>query len=1425
MAVQIITEHRSEPVELNNTNSYHVIVTRSGGISSADGEHGIFLTNLSADFDSQAEVSVLGAIDAGVSGIMLSDGLAVPGTVGQVNVLVGEQGTVFGGYAGAQIVTHNVVFKNYGTVAGRSYGIEFTATVNNNFSNDGIIHGSKHGIFAQYDGRKSSIVNGEGGHISGNDTAIYLGLDNSPRLAAVPDDDGNGVPDWREGVTNNGTITGRHGIIFEEGGKVTNTGTITGEVTGVQLGSDENLDATLSNSGKIIAAQAVVGSFGKDIITNDGRIEGDINLQGGDDYYRGTSGVHLGSIDLGHGNDTALGGAGDEIFATPSGSDFVDGGQGSDTLILSTVGVDISFDLGNTGRQDVAGDLVIARNMENLTTSDGNDNVRGTSSNNEIRTAGGDDTIQSLAGDDFIDSGDGNDTVSYAGQTAVTVDLGQVISQWTGIGYQEIRNVENVSGSSAADVLTGDFNDNVLLGGLGDDTLNGAEGTDTADYRGTGGVQVDLAAGLVTGAHGSDSIANFEIVLTGDGNDLVELGQNAEQITTGKGDDTIVAAAGEGTDIVDGGDDQDLLSYDGSERFIATLVDAGVGTAQIVGADDAVLGTVELTSIEHLRGGRGNDELTGNSGDNSLDGGMGNDILAGGDGRDTASFAGSADLLINLGTEGVAQATAYGEKMFNSIENLRAGTGNDRLTGNASANSLWGDAGNDTLDGGAEADILDGGEGTDTAVFTGDAVVVDLTAKTATQGGATDTLASIENLVGTANGDSLTGDTKDNVFDGGLGNDSINGGGGADSVLYAGANAVVVNLAAGTASRGAETDSLTGIANIVGSDAGDSLTGNGAVNRLEGSGGNDTLGVSDGADVLDGGDGVDTAVAAAGGSVIDLAAQVAGGARLISVENAQGSGGADTLVGNNAGNLLDGAGGNDVFITGSGNDTIRGGGGVDTLVLNRGGAATVNLAITTAQNTGSGFDVISDVANLTGGAGADAFTGNGGANVLVGNEGDDTLDGGAGDDVLDGGAGINTAVFSGDVAVVVDLNNGGAQNTGQGLDTLIGITNVVGSNAADRLTGNGGNNTLSGANGDDVFSGGGGSDVLDGGEGNDTVVLTGASAVVDLGAGTANDGVTNASLLSIESVTGTSGADVFVGSAGDNVINGGEGNDTITGGYGNDVILGGGGVNTALYNGAEGAVVNLADKGSQNTVGYGFDTLDGIATLIGGAGADNFTGDDFANLLIGGAGNDALIGGGGNDTLDGGVGIDVINGGAGYDILTYENDGPVIVRLSGGKGSEAITGIERVIASGSNDQLYGSKAGDELVGGAGNDRIEGLAGKDLLTGGAGKDTFKFTNVKHSLKGKKADVLLDFTSKQDKIDLRTIDGDKTKPGNGKFSIFTTSKKGPDFDEGVGGQLHFNKKNGVLYAEINGDGKSDMEIMLGGAKKLAKGDFFL
>ncbi|WP_335943647.1 retention module-containing protein [Pseudomonas sp. G166] len=123
----------------------------------------------------------------------------------------------------------------------------------------------------------------------------------------------------------------------------------------------------------------------------------------------------------------------------------------------------------------------------------------------------------------------------------------------------------------------------------------------------------------------------------------------------------------------------------------------------------------------------------------------------------------------------------------NGDNTLNAGDGNDILSAGSGNNTLHGGAGDDLLYSGTGNDLLDGGTGNDTVSYAhataGVTVNLGLLAAQNTVGAGTDTLAGIENLVGSNFNDTLTGDGASNRINGGLGHDVLNGGGGDDLLI------------------------------------------------------------------------------------------------------------------------------------------------------------------------------------------------------------------------------------------------------------------------------------------------------------------------------------------------------------------------------------------------------------------------------------------------------------------------------------------------------------------------------------------------------------------------------------------------------------------------------------------------------------------
>jgi Ca2+-binding RTX toxin-like protein len=97
---------------------------------------------------------------------------------------------------------------------------------------------------------------------------------------------------------------------------------------------------------------------------------------------------------------------------------------------------------------------------------------------------------------------------------------------------------------------------------------------------------------------------------------------------------------------------------------------------------------------------------------------------------------------------------------------------------------------------------------------------------------------------------------------------------------------------------------------------------------------------------------------------------------------------------------------------------------------------------------------------------------------------------------------------------------------------------------------------------------------------------------------------------------------------------------------------------------------------------YNNDPRSYIDSVIGGSGGDRFTGNEIANVLNGGAGNDTIAGGGGNDTINGGSGTDtaVYSDNQANYAISYDASSQSFTISDRGTGSidgtDTVTGVE-----------------------------------------------------------------------------------------------------------------------------------------------------
>ena len=248
--------------------------------------------------------------------------------------------------------------------------------------------------------------------------------------------------------------------------------------------------------------------------------------------------------------------------------------------------------------------------------------------------------------------------------------------------------------------------------------------------------------------------------------------------------------------------------------------------------------------------------------------------------------------------------------------NLSGGGDNDTLTGGADNDTLLGAAGDDTLDGDAKR--------TRRAIAGGAAVTVDVSAGTAT-GQGSDTLSNIENVLGSGNGDNITGSAGNNSWTAGR---AMTRCWERQATTRWRAERIPTRRAMRAARRSRWTWELarrparaairsTNIENILGSGNADNITGSTGRQQPGRRRGQRDAAVAAGDDTLEGGANTDTAQLRGrrgGDGGLERGHGDRPGQRYAEqIENVLGSANADNITGSAGNNSLEGGAGNDML--------------------------------------------------------------------------------------------------------------------------------------------------------------------------------------------------------------------------------------------------------------------------------------------------------------------------------------------------------------------------------------------------------------------------------------------------------------------------------------------------------------------------------
>ena len=349
------------------------------------------------------------------------------------------------------------------------------------------------------------------------------------------------------------------------------------------------------------------------------------------------------------------------------GNSFVRGNAGNDTITIAG------------GNNTVLGDGDLGLTPGDISDTDGSDDGNDLITTSTI--SAGNDIIWAGAGNDVITSGGGNDLIqAEEGDDTVSAGLGDDI----------------IDGGIGNDVIRGGGGSNLIIGGLGDDQIYGGNTTSGGDPSGVNTIFGGDGFDLIYGDLGNDTINgdNDDDRIFGlAGNDTIFGGADDDFISGGAGDDVI--AGGVGDDTILGGTGNDVI-WGGLEAYSRTFFDLSnpanfsnpTGWDLYEGMFPSGFTPPRITPVVLL--GQSVDGIPQDDGP-SL--------------RNPADLAAIPEFADLVGVPGLEMSG------FNDV--IDGGGGTDWIFGGGAKDYLRGGAGDDYLDGGLSDDEVEGNGGND----------------------------------------------------------------------------------------------------------------------------------------------------------------------------------------------------------------------------------------------------------------------------------------------------------------------------------------------------------------------------------------------------------------------------------------------------------------------------------------------------------------------------------------------------------------------------------------------------------------------------------------------------------------------------------------------------------------------------------------
>ena len=866
-----------------------------------------------------------------------------------------------------------------------------------------------------------------------------------------------------------------------------------------------------------------------------------------------------------------------------------------------------------------------------------------------------DDTFLASAGNDLLKGGFGNDTYRFErGSGQDTIDDNVLYQNFQTVWADKVEFGENIE---AADlILTRAGNDLIIgISGTSDsltiqnqflttkqtiDAIDRIENFVFANGMAWTAAEVDAKVLQTDTTAGNDTTVGY------DSDDTIAISAGNDLLKGGYGNDTYLFGRGAGQDTID---DNDLYPYQTSwsdtvkfapdlrqedltfQRLGNDLIISIAGTTDKLTITNQFQTTLQSTDnldrIENFTLGNGltlsakdidqivlgqaqtagNDTIVGYDSGDTLDGGAGNDLLKGGYGNDTFVFGvgygqdtiDDNDLYpyqtsladrVSFKT-GIAQGDLRYARSADDIVMTIAGT-TDTLT---IKNQF-----SDVLSSANHYDRIESFTFADGSSLT--ASEIDLQVLTA---------------LSTSGNDTIVGYNTDDKLDGGLGNDTLKGGYGNDTYVFGrGYGQDTIDDNDIYPYQTSLTDRVVFIPGIALSDLNLSRSGDDLIIQIAGTTDQITIKNQLG-DVLSSANNYDRIENFVFGDGSIVSATTLDALLLARA----GTPGADTIIGYNSNDILQGKGGA---------DTLDGRDGSDTYVYTSGDGNDV-----IGESSAGNYD--SDRLKFTNLNATDVTLSKVGLNLVVRvTATTETIT-------------VNQHFFATDKygIEVIEFANGTTWDLARINTAANGTAATFGTIASETLNGTTGIDTIFGEGGNDTINGNAANDAIGGGDGND---------IVDGGLGS-------------DTLYGDSGNDTF--------------NESLSAPSDFDIIFGGDGSNTISFGGF-GSAVNVDLQGvydvwTSDTTTYALFAARPMAqvfdveNVVGSGFFDFLSGDDQTNIFTGGAGNDILNGRLGTDTAvySGTFSQYVIGTAFGVDFTITDTVG-------GRDGIDSLTGIEKL---------------------------------------------------------------------------------------------------------------------------------------------------